>query len=312
MTTELAFDAVLAVLLIGVAWFAVAARGLFAAIMVFVVYGILVAIAWVRLEAIDVALAEAAIGAGLTGVLLVGAMVKLERLEHVRDPDAPSRLTRVFAGALCLAVSALLMTAVIGIERTTAGLAPLVTANLPDSGVRNPVTAVLLNFRAYDTLLESVLLLATLLAVWSLTPDSLWGRRPGLQQRVRPDGVLSSFGRVLPPVGLMVGVYLVWVGSMAPGGAFQGGTVIAAVLLLAYLAGLAEPPRVTSAALRAAAVAGPAVFLLVGALGALAGTFLAIPVAWASEIILAVELALAGSIAVILALIVIGTPRRAP
>lgn len=312
MITELTFDFVLAVILIGAAWFAVAARGLFAAIMVFVAYGILVAIAWVRLEAVDVALAEAAIGAGLTGVLLVGAMVKLERLERVRDPDAPSRLTRAFAGALCLGVSGLLMTAMISIEQTTVGLAPLVTANLPDSGVRNPVTAVLLNFRAYDTLLESVVLLAALLAAWSLTPDSLWGRRPGLQQRVRPDGVLASFGRILPPVAFMVGVYLVWVGSKAPGGAFQGGTVIAAVLLLAFLAGLAEPPRVTSPTLRTAAVAGPAFFLLVGVLGALAGTFLAIPVAWASDIILAIELVLAGSIAVILALIVIGIPRRTP
>ena len=312
MTTELAFDVVLAVLLIGTAWFAVAARGLFAAIMVFVAYGILIALAWVRLDAVDVALAEAAIGAGLTGVLLVGAMARLERIGHVRDPDAPSRLTRAFAGALCLGVSALLMAAVIGFDRVSAGLAPLVFANLAETGVHNPVTAVLLNLRAYDTLLESIVLLVALVAVWSLTPDSLWGGRPGLRQRVRQDGVLATFGRLLPPIGLMVGVYLVWVGSKAPGGAFQGGTVLAAVLLVAYMGGIVDPPRMTETSLRAAAAAGPAFFLLVGIVGAFAGVFLAMPVAWASELILLIELALAASVAVILALVIVGIPRRPP
>ena len=49
------------------------------------------------------------------------------------------------------------------------------------SGVRNPVTAVLLNFRGYDTLLEMGVLLVALLGVWSLgtaarTEESLRNR----------------------------------------------------------------------------------------------------------------------------------------
>lgn len=46
-------------------------RELFPAIVLFVVFGLLLALAWVRLEAPDVALAEAAVGAGLTGVFLL-------------------------------------------------------------------------------------------------------------------------------------------------------------------------------------------------------------------------------------------------
>lgn len=307
MTAVLLFDCVLALLIAGVAWFAISARGLFTAIMFFVVYGILTAVAWVRLDEIDVALAEAAIGAGLTGVLLVGAMSGLER---AREAEGPGWLARGFSGVISAAAAALLMTAVLHLDPQSPGLVHLVSANLDSAGVENPVTAVLLNFRAYDTLLESMVLLAALIAIWSLAPDAFWGGRPGLRQHVRPDGVLATFGRILPPVGLMVGVYLVWVGTDAPGGAFQGGTVLAAVLLLTYMAGLVEIPAVNSMSLRAAVVAGPTLFLLVGVMGVLTGSFLALPVAWAKQIILAIELALAGSVAVILALVVAGIPRR--
>jgi len=44
---------------------------IFRAIVLFITFGLLMALAWVRLEAPDIALAEAAIGAGLTGILLI-------------------------------------------------------------------------------------------------------------------------------------------------------------------------------------------------------------------------------------------------
>jgi len=189
MTAVLLFDCVLALLIAGVAWFAVSARGLFTAIMFFVVYGILTAVAWVRLDGIDVALAEAAIGAGLTGVLLVGAMSGLER---ARESEGPGWLARGFSGVISAAAAALLMTAVLHLDPLHPGLVHLVSANLDSAGAENPVTAVLLNFRAYDTLLESMVLLAALIAIWSLPPDAFWGGRPGLRQHVRPDGVLVA------------------------------------------------------------------------------------------------------------------------
>ena len=62
---------VLALLLtaVGVLW----SRDLFRAVVVFIAFGLLMALAWVRLQAPDIALAEVAIGAGLTGVLLLDA-----------------------------------------------------------------------------------------------------------------------------------------------------------------------------------------------------------------------------------------------
>ena len=71
MTAAFVFDAMLCLLLVGTAVSAVAGRDLFASIAFFVTYGILIGLAWLRLGAIDVALAEVAIGAGATGRLPV-------------------------------------------------------------------------------------------------------------------------------------------------------------------------------------------------------------------------------------------------
>lgn len=67
------FDLVLAVLLTTLAWGALTSRELFRAVVLFIAFGFLMALAWVRLAAPDLALAEAAIGAGLTGALLLDA-----------------------------------------------------------------------------------------------------------------------------------------------------------------------------------------------------------------------------------------------
>lgn len=71
------FDGLLALLLLWLAWRTLACADLFKAAVLFITFGLLMAIAWVRLNAPDVALAEAAIGAGLTGALLLAAIARL-------------------------------------------------------------------------------------------------------------------------------------------------------------------------------------------------------------------------------------------
>jgi energy-converting hydrogenase B subunit D len=73
------FDLLLALSLVGIAWRILAAAGLFQAIVLFIAFGLMMSLAWARLAAPDVALAEAAIGAGLAGVLL------LDALRHIRS-----------------------------------------------------------------------------------------------------------------------------------------------------------------------------------------------------------------------------------
>jgi energy-converting hydrogenase B subunit D len=74
MTLELLFDAILGLSLIWLAWRVLSAPDLFKAVVLFIVFGLLMALAWARLDAPDIALAEAAIGAGLTGALMLDAV----------------------------------------------------------------------------------------------------------------------------------------------------------------------------------------------------------------------------------------------
>ncbi len=302
----LAFDLVLCAMIVGAAICAAVAGTIFAAAVFFIVYGIFVSLAWLRLDAFDVALAEAAMGAGLTGILLLRA---LGRMPASEDRPGPALAPALAGAGLALALG----WAFLALPES-AGLGPVVRNAAPGAGAENPVTAVLLAFRAWDTLLETIVLLAALLGVWALSRDEAWGLPPGLPQRVRPDGVLAGFGRILPPIGAVVGVYLVWAGTSRPGGAFQGGTVLAAVALLVSMAGLAQAPRVTSGALRLVLVAGPLVFLGMAFIGAVlslwqpGAAFLALPEAHAKSLILGIELMLTLSIAVTLAALVAGPP----
>lgn len=70
-------DLLLAGALLWLAWRLLASSDLFQAVVLFIAFGLLMALAWVRLEAIDVALAEAAVGSGITGALLLSALGRM-------------------------------------------------------------------------------------------------------------------------------------------------------------------------------------------------------------------------------------------
>lgn len=79
MTLALAFDLLLAGSLLWSAWGTVTARRLDRAIVLFIAFGLLMTLAWARLAAPDIGIAEAAIGAGLTGALLLDALGAMRR-----------------------------------------------------------------------------------------------------------------------------------------------------------------------------------------------------------------------------------------
>ncbi|BCR03575.1 hypothetical protein DESUT3_06440 [Desulfuromonas versatilis] len=82
------FDLLLAGVLLGLAWRLLATADLFQAVVLFIAFGLLMALAWVRLEAADVALAEAAVGSGITGALLLSALGRMGggRRKKQKDP----------------------------------------------------------------------------------------------------------------------------------------------------------------------------------------------------------------------------------
>lgn len=265
----------------------IAAPRLFGALVIFFVFGLLVALAWVRLAAVDIALTEAAIGAGLTGAFLLAAYARLRAAPADGAGHNPAAMAA--AAAVALAVGA----AVLALPPAEGGLAPAVEAQLAASGVANPVTAVLLNFRGYDTLLEiAVLLLAAVGA-------AAVGVEGAPRERPQPSVLLTAYLRAALPLMVVAAGYLLWAGSSGAGGAFQAGAVAAAAGILAALA----PPfhlRFRRRPLSAAMALGPLVFAGTGLALLLSGRgFLDYPPARAGVVILAIEAAATVSIAAV-------------
>ncbi|MGE0039438.1 MAG: hydrogenase subunit MbhD domain-containing protein [Xanthobacteraceae bacterium] len=308
MSAAFAFDLLLAGIIPAIAVWTLAARSTFAAAVVFVVYGLMLALVWVRLNAVDVALTEAAIGGGVTGMLLLGAAA---RLRATGAHGAPARPLKILAGIACGLVTAGLAGGVLSLPLPPATLAPLVMAKLADSGLGNPVTGVLFVYRSLDTLLEKVVVLLALLGVWSLAPDRLWGGVPGLPLYPKPSPILTLLVQVMTPIGFLMGVYLCWTGADHPGGAFQGGAVLAAMWIIVMTSGLRPVPPIGQTSVRWLAAVGPIVFFAIGLAGAaLAGAFLAYPAGFAKPLIVAIELTLTLSIGVTLGLLAAGPPAR--
>jgi multisubunit Na+/H+ antiporter MnhB subunit len=311
MNMALLLDGSLTVLILAVAMWMIVVRDSFAAVVGYATYGLLLGLAWVRLAAIDAALTEAAIGGGLTGMLLIRAAVRLRPTELAAAAEVPGRGVKMLAAVLAGIVSAALAAVVLALPEPAPTLAPQVAEHIAGTGLGNAVTAVLLAFRATDTLLEAVVLVFALIAVWSLAPDSFWGGRPGVRYQPDENGMLAYLARLLPPLGIIVAIYVFWVGADLPGGKFQAGTLLAAMWLLTIMAGLTDTPPVSRRWLRVALVTGSAVFLAIGFAGVpLAGTFLAYPEGYAKPLILVIEAASMLSIAVTLALLVLGPPER--
>ena len=315
MSPELLPDLTLTLLLLIMAWGALYAPQRSDAMTLFIAFGVVVALIWARLDAPDLALAEAAIGAGLTGVLLMHAARALPDELHTTNKSAS------YWGALAFAVIASLMflthllyddsliqAGLLEAERDlTPRLRTLADAAVPESGVKHPVTAVLLNFRAWDTLLELLVLLFALSGL-----RQLFHSHPTEEDHARPSWpqsltLMSAWARVLAPLLVLTGGYLLWRGSSGPGGAFQAGSLLAAAAVILRLTGLLPPIRWASAWLRLSVVAGALFFLIVAAATAIWGNgWLTYPADYSGVLIVSIEIVATLSIAITLSLLVIG------
>lgn len=214
----------------------------------------------------------------------------------------PSLVLRLFFAAICLGLAGVLGWGFWSLPASGGGLRDTVNAHISSSGVSHPVTAVLLNFRGYDTLLELAVLLLAVLGVWSLSQAA-----PG--RAMPPSTVLASFVRVILPLLIITAAYLLWLGAHAPGGAFQAGAMLGAGGVLLWLAGAKNAGLPAVGVLRLILVSGVASFLAVG-VGVMStgGAFLEYPSRLAGVLILAIEASATVAIGATLAALYLGAP----
>ena len=133
-------------------------RNLFGVVVLFGIYSFLMATVLFALDAVDVAMTEAAVGAGISTVLLLGA------LYLTGGTEAKPAGRQLFPLALALSVGALLAYGMLGLPEFGDPAAPIhahvapryIQEGLKETGVPNIVTAVLASYRGFDTLGETV------------------------------------------------------------------------------------------------------------------------------------------------------------
>ncbi len=238
-------DSLLAILMVYLALQCLLAPRLPQTVFIFFTFGLTLALAWVRLGAVDVAITEAAIASGLLGVLFLDALrdfsftasdkqVNSEAVHHSRSKKNPQSLLlpRV---VLLLGLGLFLLITLEAVWKIPegGGLTAAAGALLPESGVENPVTAVLLNFRAYDTWLEMGVILLGLLAIFAVGGIKL----SPLHRKAAEDPLLRQAILFFIPILFLFGAFLLYFGKSGPGGAFQAGVLWGAIGILLHLGG---------------------------------------------------------------------------
>lgn len=289
-------------------------RDRLASVVTFILLGGLLAALWTSVRAPDVALAEAAIGTGVTSALLVDALAD-RRSSGTSPGRGRGRIVAWAAAAIGGAgLVVVLVSGVLAADASGHG-APLITVveeAMPTAAVGHEITAVLLDFRAYDTLLEVAVLLVAVVGAYALASAAPSERTPGPggSPTPRPPATLADFLRVASPVLLLLAAWLLFAGAYQPGGAFQGGAMLAGTAILAAGAGVA-PALLEGVRGRVVLSVGPLAFLAAGGAGALsAGHWLHMPAGLETPATVVVETALAVSIGAALATLVLTVRRR--
>jgi multicomponent Na+:H+ antiporter subunit B len=143
-------------------------RNLFAIVMLTGVYSLVSAAWYILVDAVDVGFTEAAVGAGMSTAVLLGAMLLTSR---TAKPER--KRTRIPSFIVCLAAGALLIYGTIDLPASGDPASPAnsgvgltyLQINWFDTGVPNVVTSVLASYRGFDTLGETAVVFVAGLAV---------------------------------------------------------------------------------------------------------------------------------------------------
>jgi multicomponent Na+:H+ antiporter subunit B len=254
-------------------------RALYSATMLTALFSLVTACLFVLMDAVDVAFTEAAVGVGISTVLLLGVLSLTRSREAVtpRMRRLPGAVAVVLAGGTLVYASQDLPD--FGSATTPVQTHPITETYLrqsqEDIGIPNTVTSVLASYRGLDTLGELVVVFTAGVTVLLLL-GPLMTRAEG-KAREALDlvdyRVLRVVTGMLMPFILLFALYVLFHGDFGPGGGFQAGVIFASGFVLYSLVfGLDRAQRVLpSRVLWPLVSLGPLLYVGVGVANMLLG-----------------------------------------
>lgn len=243
---------VLLILMIIGALIAVETSNLLSAVISVGAVGFLAAIAFLILGAPDVAIAQIVVEI-LCLVILIRATIR----RGLKTASGSRGFFSTVATVVMVAVVAVFGAGIFAefpqfgtpvMERfSDAPSATYIQEGLQKTGAPNIVTAVLLDFRAYDTLGEATVLFCSILGALAILrtkarkkvaePDEeTCSVREQVQKNEGMSLIVKTVTRCLKGFILLYGIYIVLYGHLTPGGGFAGGVILACAFILLTLA----------------------------------------------------------------------------
>ena len=209
-------------------------KDLFAVVMLFGIYSFLSALIFVSLDAVDVAFTEAAVGAGISTVLMLGTLALTGRTE--KDSKHSSFLPLL---VVCVTGAALIYGT---LDMPPFGnpdnpvhqhVAPRYIEESPkEVGLPNMVTSVLASYRGFDTLGETVVVFSAAIGVMSLLGIRRRKENNETESGLKEHRVLRVIAKLIIPLVVLFALYVQFHGDFGPGGGFQAGVIAAAAFIL--------------------------------------------------------------------------------
>lgn len=213
---------------------AIRLHDLFAVVMLFGIYSFMTATLFMDLDAVDVAFTEAAVGAGVTTVLLLSSLRLTSRWEErpKHGPLLPLMVVGITGAAL---IYGIFDAPLLGDPQAPVHqhVASRYTEQGPmEVGMPNMVTAVLASYRGYDTFGEVVVIFTAGLAVLMLLGIQAPPNKEIERAAIGDQLVLRVVVKALIPLILLYALYVQFHGDYGAGGGFQAGVIFATGFVL--------------------------------------------------------------------------------
>ena len=230
----------LLILWIIISLFIVIERKIYRIIIYFGAFSLITALAYLLWGSPDVAMAEAGISAFAT-IFFIICIEKYYILKGDASTEKPMALSRgkwLFRLALPIAFSGgLLALFVFFMPESSANTFlkdQYLAMFMSDVGGQNAVTAIYLGYRVYDTLFEALILVISVVAVAHMSWSSETSVRDGRHSEIENSKMAAFTMRIICPIILLFGTYLIFNGHISAGGGFQGGLAIASFFICRY------------------------------------------------------------------------------